>query len=466
MTPLRTAPISSLVAIAAVLASPRVYAGNVEPVLVGREAVLTAGAVVATVQDAGAVWFNPAGLSAITRSSVDVSADAFVLRIYHVPGLIEARLPGQTATLDIDHAELLALPSAIVIARRLADNVTGAISLFTRAQAFVRDSDDLWARASLQASGTTVDPGGEYEYEQNLTFIQNSSIYHAGPTVSWRVTPDLQIGASVFGIFQNDRGSFQLWTNYFSTDGVETTRTVRSEQTEYSLRAIGGQVVLGAQAQLSEKWRVGLTYKSPSIVFKHWVGAGVVVARTQVSPGEEPTAAFFSQRGDRAGDDMTLVQPSRISLGVARQISTGHISLEGEIRPGFRNESWSIDLSPTWNARLGARFDLDETISVGGGFFTDRTASKIPTGITTTEIDSYGAALGLEFGTAYDVETDDGEKHTLVFSTTLGVRYALGVGRVGGVVLDGSSILVAPIPVVRDATFHELDVSLASSVNF
>lgn len=449
-----------------VLAAPHAYAGNVEPVLVGREAVLTAGAVVATVQDAGAVWFNPGGLSAITRSSVDVSADAFVLRIYRVPGLIEARLPGQVATLDIDHAELLALPSAIVIARRLADDVTGALSLFTRAQAFVRDSDDLWARASLEASGNIVDPSGAYEYQQSLTFIQNSSIYHAGPTVSWRVTPDLQIGASVFGIFQNDRGSFQLWTNYFSTDGVSTTRTVRSEQTEYSLRAIGGQIVLGSQAQISENWRVGLTYKSPTIVFKHWVGAGVVVARTQVSSDQEPVAAFFSQRGDRAGDDMTLVQPSRISLGLARHLWTGHISVEAELRPGFRNESWGIDLAPTWNARLGARFDLDETISIGGGVFTDRTSSKKPTGITTTEIDSYGGALGLEFGTPYDVETDDGEKHRLVFSTTLGVRYALGVGRVGGVVLDGSSILVAPISVVRDATFHELDVSLASSVNF
>src|SRR5688500_8250709 len=118
--------------LAAISSGAQAYAGNVEPVLVGREAVLTGGAVVATVTDAGAAWFNPAGLSTIRRSSVDVSADAFVLRIYRVPSLIEADLPDRRVALDIAHVEFLALPSALVIARKLSDEVTGALALFTR----------------------------------------------------------------------------------------------------------------------------------------------------------------------------------------------------------------------------------------------------------------------------------------------------------------------------------------------
>jgi hypothetical protein len=161
-----------------------------------------------------------------------------------------------------------------------------------------------------------------------------------------------------------------------------------------------------------------------------------------------------------------LVQPSKIALGLARKLWTGHIAIEGELSPGLKNESWGIDRRATWNVRLGTRFDLDETFSIGGGVFTDRAQTRKPTGITTTEIDSYGAAIGLEFGTPYEVEGTDGEAHTLLFSTTLGARYAIGLGRVGGVVIDGSSVLVAPEPVIRDAEFHELDVSLASSVNF
>lgn len=452
-------------AIGAVLLPAIARAGNVEPVLVGREAVLTAGAVVATVQDAGAAWFNPAGLSAITRNSVDISADAFVLRIYRVPGLVEARLPGQEAYLDVDHIEFLALPSAIVIARRLTEGVTGALSLFTRAQAFVRDSDDLWARESVQTSGLFSE--GSYEYEQSLTYIQNSSIYHGGASISWHVTPELQVGASLFGIFQNDRGSFQLWTNYRAgTDVAQTQSTIRSEQTEYSLRAIGGQFLLGAQAQLSDDWRVGLTFRSPSLEIKHWVGAGLVSAQTQVEQGQDPVASFFLQTGDRAGDDGVLVTPPHVSIGIARQIWTGYIAIDGEFAPGFRNTSWKIDRAATWNVRVGARFDLSETLSVGAGVFTDRAPTRQPTGITTTEIDSYGGAVGLEFGTPYEVETDDGKKHTLVFSTTLGLRYALGLGRVGGVLIDGTSVLVPPEAVIRDAEFHEIDLSFASSVNF
>src|SRR5262249_28898326 len=149
---------------------------------------------------------------------------------------------------------------------------------------------------------------GSYEYEQSLTYIQNSSIYHAGASISWHVTPELQIGASLFGIYQNDRGSFQLWTNYRAgTDVQQTESTIRSEQQEYSLRAIGGQFLIGAQAQLSDDWRVGLTFRSPSLEFKHWLGAGVVVAHTQVDQGQAPVAAFFLQTGDRAGDDGVLV---------------------------------------------------------------------------------------------------------------------------------------------------------------
>jgi len=63
---------------------PSARAGNDDEMLVGNRASMTSGAVSATVSDASATWYNPAGLAANSRSQIDVSTSAYTLRFYSV----------------------------------------------------------------------------------------------------------------------------------------------------------------------------------------------------------------------------------------------------------------------------------------------------------------------------------------------------------------------------------------------
>src|SRR5262245_26975794 len=90
----RRVPHSALLLAAALACPVPARAGNLDSFPLGNEAAMTAGAVVASTQDAAATWYNPAGLGSIERDSVDGSASVIAYRIGHFPRAIRVRTPG------------------------------------------------------------------------------------------------------------------------------------------------------------------------------------------------------------------------------------------------------------------------------------------------------------------------------------------------------------------------------------
>src|SRR5262245_24565974 len=91
-------------------------AGNDDELLVGNQAAMLGGAVIATVNDSSATWYNPAGLGNVDRDQFDVSATAYTLRSYTVPKFLSTP-SGAYANGSV--TEFVVAPTQIAYVRRL-----------------------------------------------------------------------------------------------------------------------------------------------------------------------------------------------------------------------------------------------------------------------------------------------------------------------------------------------------------
>lgn len=86
-------------------------ASNEDDFFVGNRAAMTSGAVVATVSDGSAAYYNHAGLASVTRDRFDVNAAAYGLRIYSVPNFLSTTDGGRV---DTSVTEVVTIPTRAV----------------------------------------------------------------------------------------------------------------------------------------------------------------------------------------------------------------------------------------------------------------------------------------------------------------------------------------------------------------
>jgi hypothetical protein len=101
---------------------------------------------------------------------------------------------------------------------------------------------------------------------------------------------------------------------------------------------------------------------------------------------------------------------------------------------------------------------------LASGLFTDRsTRTSVPTTLGGDKVDYYGATLGVELLTPLSIKDKPGPD-ALVLSTTLAVRYAVGLGSARAVDVDvaGNS----PPPRLVRVVYHEIVPYIGSGVLF
>lgn len=420
-------------------------AGNDDSLLLGDEAALTGGAVAAKIKDGTALWYNPAGLAAVDRDQADISASIFVMRYHRVKNVMSAN--GGEASSSI--TEFVAAPGALSYVRPLSKNLRIGLGVF------VPQASDYTLRASLVPSQTDGSSRGDVSV--GFTGYQ----YQGSIGLGWRVTPKLNLGVALLGSYNSVYGAAQFGVGRT----VETMDFAAAASTLASNQYFGLELGVGAQLQLAPQWRLGVAVRSPGLVILRSVRDTTLTVAGVVTP-DGASVEYLPEEEDEFRFGADVYSPMRVRIGVAHEWRTGWVSLEGDVQHGLKTSNLDVDREFVWNARLGGKVWLSEHFALGAGLFTDRSSSPTPDEFTETQLDFYGLATGLQYSSAHKLAADE-PADDIVFSTTLGLRYAYGSGSMGNLTFDATLEDEEFITSQRsDYTVHELALHLGSALHF
>ncbi len=433
-------------------------AGNLHSFFLGNDAAMTGGAVTPLTGDAGALWYNPAGLAKNGRTQLDISGSAFVLRRRDVPNAVRVGLPGQTVTGDVESTELVSVPTSLVFLRQVG-GVNLAFGLFVPEQDYLSQVVTSKTFGAVNVEGNTV----VYRYRQQIALTQQVTRYHAGPGIGWSFTPRLRAGVALFGTYETVDQIGRFWLELLAQGPAGEVRQVFTTEAEAAGSRIGAEVVVGVQWQATDLLHLGLTLVTPRLALRDSVASSALVTVGEVGPAGSTLDLDFQEVDGTSS--VGVVSPVQLRGSASLAFSKGWLTVEGDLQPGLRDDDRGIDQRAVWNLRVGGRYATSDNLAFGAGLFTDHSPQQAPEEIGRPQVDFYGIAGGVELRTPLRL-VESPQAESLVFSTTVGLRYALGLGTVGGLDLDltsGRSLEATP---QVEVTHHEVALHIGSAVHF
>jgi hypothetical protein len=432
------------------LVGGRARAGNQESVFLGNQAAMSGGAVAAWVNDGGAPWYNPAGLATIAGTSVDLSASAFVVRHYVLPDAARTLLADETITEDASFTEVVSVPAALTVMRKFSDDVAGALAVFVPYQ------EDILVSAAFDRQR----PG--FRYRWTFSASRRAARYYAGPAIGVRLSDRIHLGLSLFGTYETRLTARDFFSSLDAPTSRINTALLTVDQ-KLDQKLFGATAVLGLRWNVDDAWSAAVVLRPPLF---HVAGkAQVDFTGTQTAVDRNGDLVIQAESGqqDSEPDKFDVMEPGRVQLGVARKLVGGRVSAQFEWQSAATGGD--VERRAIVNGRVGASFPIADTIALGGGLFTDLSPNRQPSDLGETKVDFYGGSLGMRFSTAHEVMDEEQEEETkgLVFSTTVALRYALGLGEIGGLRFAPTS---APERFVSEVMLHELSLHIGSALDF
>lgn len=435
----------------AVLASLAIWtpgvarAGNDEGVLIGNEAAMTGGAITAVTSDGAAMWYCPAGIAAVTRGQIDVSGSATQLRIAETAALLSSATTGQHA--DGGYLEVIGIPSAVALVRRLDTRLAIGFGIFT--PSLTNHTD----RVSL-----TDDVAGLMTRWQ-LVQQETSQSTYAGLSLGYAVSSNVRIGATLFGLYRQTTLSTQFFGSVADASGDATF--IGGSSSLNSLQSVGIELALGFQWDIVPGVTLGVSARSPDLQLGSLFRA--TSARIRATDGD---LRFEPVDESGLGPNIEVITPARLRMGLAIHGSRGWVSIDVDAAHELTVESLGIDRGWTFNARVGGRYFVDDNLSVGGGLFTDTSPVRGLTTYGQTQIEFFGGALGFELHTPHTLGPDE-PAPDIIFAQTFALRYAIGVGHIGGLrFTDAEAETSRDFVVSTNTTVHELSLHIGSALYF
>lgn len=453
------------ICIVTVLVALRAEAGNDHTFPIGGRAAGMAGAYVAMAEEASVAWHNPAGLGFNERYSLDVSASAFFLQAVRVRDLVRTYLPSGCHDAPFNVISFQVVPTSMTYSYRIGKPSADATTAHSVAfSVFVPRSEKFSKSFALDSVETEPRSGVEVAYHQKIHMQRERTQYYLGPSWGMRLGRNLAFGASLFLTYflESLRSGFDMdilspsGQNYFFIN-----------QGDFTTTTLGLAPVLGAQFRaVSEKLRLGVTLRLPPLRFSRSAQGSRLNAHT-MSPQSNN---FFEQY------DLTLSEwklkvagPFRATFGAAwAEQKSFTVAMDVDLVGPFKDQEAGIAERFRVNGRLGAEILVGTRYAVSAGLFTDLAPEREGTGLAESRVDFIGGTAAFSFLSPYDV-TGSEKTDRITFSTTLGLKYAFGFGKVMGLELDPLLLKnqgAVQRVVARKIFVHDVSVIVGSSIIF
>jgi hypothetical protein len=427
------------------LAPADARAGNDEGVLVGNEAAMTGGAVSAVTRDGSAIWYDPAGVAAVTRSQLDLSGSATVLRIAQTPHLLSSATTGRTV--DGGYLEVIGIPSAVTITRQLDRQLVFGFGIFTPQLTSHTDRVSLTDDAGMLTS--------RWQFVQQ----ENSQSTYAGLSLGYRLSSNVRIGATLFGLYRNET----LSSHFFGAASDDATMTdvfATGESRLTTLQSVGVELLAGVQWDVVPGLTLAASVRTPDLQL------GSLTRATSSTITASSASGIVFAPDDTAGlePNVAVISPTRLRLGLAWRVHRAWLGLDVEAA-----HEWSVPgVERRWvaNVHVGGRYWVDQSVSIGAGVFTDVSPTRRITQYGQTQVDFVGGTFGVEIHTPHALGPHE-HAPTIVFAQTFAVRYAVGIGTIGGLRFEDASATTQGHDVlITPTTVHELSLHIGSALYF
>lgn len=377
---------------------PSTIVPNYDRIRIGQVEGLEGGAFVARTGDAGANWYNPAGLASSEETSINASSSAYEWTTLELSGFNQTFEGGRLRSLGTYFGAVLGRDLLGTERWRLGFSVTHPV---------------VWSPGSISGSVTGSSSSGI----ERTDFFSSAEMSTMLPAINaaWRVGDGLRVGGG-FGMGITTLAGDQQLANWF-VPGAEVQRA--SSALTFHGQYWQMQLTGGVQWEVSDRVRFGATLSTPGIGL-----GGSARLSSQSSFGDADGTEDVVFQDPKAA--FTYELPSRAVGGVA--VDLGRFQVEADVRYyGSRNayELLSSDSSflsittdgsgtPTLDERpfaplvettssvtnlaLGVNMDLWGSWRIHTGAFTDGSPVADPETTAFGVVDLTGLTVAVSFG--------------------------------------------------------------------
>ncbi len=391
------------------------------PYPMGGRAVGLGGAFTALADDPSGMFYNPAGLVDVGRSSLQVSTNLYGVELAVGDGVLGA-VADALVDLDRVFGELQIIPIAAGGVVGLGElHEDGAHTHAYAVGAFVPDTRTL----TVQTSATDA-AGAQNAYRRNLT----DRTFQAAAAYAYRIDRTWRAGITAAVAYRTLQDQEETSLRVRLPDGRDGFNTAESN---IDIAVASLLVTFGLKAHLTDDVTLGLAVTTPSA--RVWESAAVRLTESLADPTTGASTFQLTDDGDAEGDSRTGTQ---IRIGLARvfpdwstfsfdlsfhaPVRYQRIRLTGAGR-GLEDDLTLVnDVRRQWvvNAATGYEWTGDEVTWAVGAYTNLSSAPPVVAGTHDADQLPHVNALGASFTAALWGE------HT---ATTLGVTGSYGWGR-------------------------------------